>query len=144
MNWDNYHMGICDAVSLRSKDESTKLGAVIIGDGNELRSSGYNSFPRGVDDYVPARQQRPLKYKWFVHAEANAIFNAARVGTPLLGCRIYCAWPPCPNCAMAIISCGIREVVVRSLDVPSRWQGDMSISATMLDEAGVVLRALDK
>jgi len=144
MNWDDYHMAIADTVRLRSKDESTQLGAVIVGPAREIRSTGYNSFPRGVNDDLPERQERPLKYKWFVHAEANAIFNAARCGTPLLGCSIYCAWPPCPQCAQAIIQVGISCVVVKSLNVPERWQGDMELAEQMLYEAKVVLRALDQ
>lgn len=139
-SWDTYHMGIADTVSRKSKDESTQLGAVIIGPGNEIRSTGYNSFPRGVNDDVPERQERPLKYKWFVHAEANAIFNAARMGTSLLGCKLYCAWPPCPACAQGIIQVGIKEVIVKSLNVPERWAEDMQIAAKMLGEAKVVLR----
>lgn len=133
-------MGIANAVATASKDESTKLGAVIVGAANEIRSTGYNSFPRGVDDEVPERQERPLKYEWMCHAEANAIYNAARVGTPLADSRLYIRWPPCPHCAMAIIGAGITEVVIRSWEVPLRWQGKMEISRQMLHEAGVNVR----
>ena len=140
MNWDEYFLTMCETVALKSKDESTKLGAVIVGQDNEIRTTGYNSFPRGVDDNVPARQERPLKYTWFEHAERNAIYLAARVGTPLLGCRIYCQWLPCPDCARAIISVGISEVIVPTFTVPERWQGSMEISKQMLGEAHVFVR----
>lgn len=139
---DNYFLGICKAVASASKDESTKLGAVIVGSANEIRSTGYNSFPRGINDHVSERQVRPEKYKWFCHAEANAIYNAARVGTPLDGSRLYCQWLPCPHCAMAIIGAGIREVIVQSFEVPERWQGDMEIAVTMLGEAGIRIRII--
>lgn len=142
-NKDSYFMGVAEAVSVGSKDQSTKLGSVVVGPANEIRSTGFNSFPRGVNDFVQDRQERPLKYKWFVHAEANAVFNAARVGTPLDGSRIYCRWLPCPNCAMAIIQSGIIEVIVSSFEVPERWQGDMNLSREMLAEAGVIVRVAE-
>ncbi|KKN05031.1 hypothetical protein LCGC14_1091410 [marine sediment metagenome] len=137
MNWDNYFLGICEAVSLRSKDTSTKLGAVIVGPGNKIQSTGYNSFPSGIDDNVPARQKRPEKYKWFEHAERNAIYLAARWGTSLNGCRLYCQWPPCPDCARGVIQAGIIKVICKTLIVPTRWKDDMEMAMQMLGEAGV-------
>ena len=83
-SWDEYFLTLCDAVALKSKDRSTKLGCVIVGVGHEVRSTGYNGFPRGVNDNVDARHQRPEKYKWTEHAERNAIYNAARCGVSVL------------------------------------------------------------
>jgi dCMP deaminase len=73
MNWTNYFLNIAEAVKEKSKDQRTKIGAVIVGKDNEIVSTGYNSFPRGIDDDVEERQQRPEKYFWFEHAERNAI-----------------------------------------------------------------------
>ena len=64
MDWDEYFFGISDAIRAKSKDESTKVGCVIVGPNHEIRSTGYNSFPRGVIDSLPERQERPLKYSW--------------------------------------------------------------------------------
>lgn len=50
---------------------------------------GYNSFPRGINDNVPDRQVRPFKYKWFAHAEENAINNAALIGVSLKAIDIF-------------------------------------------------------
>ena len=83
MNWTEYFLGLAEQVKLKSKDQSTQIGAVIVGEDNEVLSTGYNSFPRGMDDSKQERQERPEKYFWFEHAERNAIYNAARVGTPL-------------------------------------------------------------
>ena len=141
--WDTYFMDVSLAVSMLSKDKSTQLGAVIVGPDKEIRATGYNSFPRGVNDNVPARQERPLKYQWFEHAERNAIYNAARCGTSLKGCVIYCAWPPCTDCARGIIQAGIVEVVVRSLNCVSRWADDMRVALEMLEEAGVKIRVVE-
>lgn len=137
-------MALSRAASGLSKDRSTKLGAIILGKGFEVRALGYNGFPRGVNDDVPERHERPAKYQWTEHAERNAIYNAARVGTPLEGCRIlldsviFC----CSDCARAIINVGIRQVVVfrrpdSDLERQQRWQVDESIARTMFAEAGV-------
>lgn len=132
------------AASTLSKDRSTKLGAVILGQGFEVRAMGYNGFPRGVNDLVEDRHDRPLKYKYTEHAERNAIYNAARVGTPLEGCRILLDSPifVCSDCARAIINVGIRQVIlIRRADADferqQRWNDDELVSRTMFEEAGV-------
>ena len=70
-------------------------------------------------------------------------YRCARCGTSLKGCVIYCAWPPCTDCARGIIQAGIVEVVVRSLNCVSRWADDMAVALEMLDEAGVKLRVVE-
>jgi len=137
--WDNYFMELARHVATLSKDASTKLGCVIVGPDNEVRSTGYNSFPRGINDDDPARQERPRKYFFFEHAERNAIYNSARMGTALKGCRIYCAWPPCADCARAIIQSGIVEVVIGS-EPREDWAENMIAGREMLSEAGVTVR----
>lgn len=62
MNWTEYFLNIAEQVKLKSKDNSTQIGAVIVGEDNEVLSTGYNSFPRGMDDTVSERQERPEKY----------------------------------------------------------------------------------
>lgn len=140
MNWDEYFLEMCKTVALRSKDISTKLGAVIVGPDHEIRATGYNSFPRGINDDVPSRQLRPEKYHWFEHAERNAIYNAARHGVALRGCILYVPWIPCSDCARGIIQVGIDEVVVSSFDIPERWEKSCTISRTLFSEGCVLLR----
>ena len=137
MNWDTYYMNMCEAVSLRSKDQSTKLGCVIVGPDKFVRATGYNSFPTGIRDNDPARQERPEKYKWFEHAERNAIYSAARNGVSLLGSTLYCQWLPCSDCARAIIQVGITRLVVSSFKTPERWHGNIATAIQMLREASV-------
>lgn len=110
--WDRYYLEICKVVASRSKDPNTHVGCVIVGPAHEIRSTGYNSFPRGIRDDVPERLARPAKYLWIEHAERNAICNAARAGTPLEGCTIYVEIMPCMDCGRAIVQAGIVEVVV--------------------------------
>lgn len=109
-------MDIARAVSALSKDRSSKVGVIILGPDNEIRSVGYNGFTRGLDDENEERHQRPEKYFWSEHGERNAIYNAAKVGIPLQDCRLICAAPIfiCMDCARAIVQCGIKTVVVEN------------------------------
>ena len=59
---EEYFLQIAEVVKLKSKDESTQIGAVVVGEGNNVLSTGYNSFPRGLDDSLKERQERPEKY----------------------------------------------------------------------------------
>lgn len=132
------------AAASLSKDRSTKLGAIILGKGFEVKALGYNGFPRGVDDDVEARHERPLKYQFTEHAERNAIYNAARVGTPLQGSMLLLdsAIFVCTGCARAIINSGIKKVIIfRRMDYDkdrvARWAGEELISREMFKEAKV-------
>ncbi len=142
--WDEYYLNICDVVAARSKDPNTHVGCVIAGPAHEIRSTGYNSLPRGIRDDVPERLVRPTKYLWMEHAERNAIYNAARCGTPLEGCTIYIALMPCMDCARAIVQAGIREVVV-SGDRMSQYSSEyydehFRMVDQLFAEAGVAVR----
>jgi len=144
-DWDSYFMTMVYLVSTRSKDESSKLGAVVVGPDNEVRSIGYNSFVRGINDYVPGRQQRPEKYLWFEHAERNAIYNAVLIGVSLKGCKMYTNGIPCADCARAVINSGIKEVIVDSKWAWHRkrdpkWDESHKRSLKMFEEAGINLR----
>ena len=115
MNWDEYFINIAEQVKLKSKDNNTKIGVVIVGKDNEIVSTGYNSFPRGIDDSVEERQEKPEKYFWFEHAERNAIYNAARIGVSTLGTTMYMTCGiSCADCARAIINAGISKIVLSS------------------------------
>ena len=138
--WDDTFIEICAVLAKRSKDENTKVGAVIVGPNHEIRSVGYNCFPRGLNDDLPERQQRPAKYAFFEHAERNAIYNAARIGTSLEGCICYIPGLPCYDCARGMIQSGIVEVVCGSNVIPERWRAGCEPALAMLDEAGVTIR----
>jgi dCMP deaminase len=140
MTWDEYFLEMALVVAKKSKDRSTKVGAVIVGPANEVRGTGFNGIPRGMDDDVPVRHERPHKYMYFVHAEENAICTAARNGVSLLGCTIYCTAPPCSSCARGIIQSGITKVCF-PIDHPfaehEGWTLNFEAAREMLEEAGV-------
>ena len=132
------YLGIVKAVAELSKDQSTKVGAVILGPGREIRSTGRNGFPRGVNDLVPERHERPLKYEWSCHAEENAITQAARSGVSCDGCTMLVyGLQICPACARMCIQAGIRSIYMYCGPVPERWKKPAEIALQMLREAGV-------
>jgi dCMP deaminase len=141
MNWTEYFLGIAEQVKLKSKDESTQIGAVIVGCDNEVLSTGYNSFPRGMDDSKKERQERPEKYFWFEHAERNAIFNAARVGTALKDSTIYLtSGLPCMDCARGIVNSGIKTIWCKKVCTTKnkeKWEESQIKSMQLLNECGV-------
>ena len=134
------YMEIAYATSRFSKDESTQVGAVIVGPTNEVRSLGYNGAPRGCRADEDSRGiTRPEKYFWYSHAELNAITNAARVGVPLDGSTIVVTHPPCMDCARAIVQAGIKQVVtVRpNAEFASRWAEHIRRTQALFQECGV-------
>lgn len=147
ITWDEKFMTMAYLAAMKSKDESTHVGAVIVGPSNEIRTTGFNSFPRGLNDDIPERQRRPDKNFWIEHAERNAIYNCARMGLSTDGCSIYIAMFPCAACARAIIQAGIVEVIVhQSLDKSadmSHWDEDFIHSETMMKEVGIKIRWYD-
>ena len=146
INWKRWHLGLAHWVSGKSKDRSTKVGAVIVDDENTIISTGFNSFPRGVNDDVPERHERPAKYLYTEHAERNAIYNAAR--QVLKGKTLVLQYAPCPchDCTRGIIQSGIKKIIVHKGNAfPGRgdWDASLEASMAMLDEAGVEIEEVD-
>jgi dCMP deaminase len=165
MNWHEYFFNMIDVIKTKSKDQATKVGAIIVGKNHNVLSTGFNGFPRGVMEeesdlnvYAPhhtkrtiaekidKRHERPDKYLWTEHAERNAIYNAARHGVALDGATLYVDWIPCARCARAIIQSGIVAVVIDARDAEKkeaywnqRWEDDMRVSKMMFNEANVKL-----
>lgn len=147
MNWIEYFREIATVVAKKSKDQKTHIGAVIVGKDNEIVSTGYNSFPRGLNDDLQERQERPEKYFWMEHAERNAIYNAARIGVSTKDCSLYLShWFPCVECTRAIINSGITTLYCEPLDEKSanaNYNESFKRSLQMLNEAGVELKYYD-
>lgn len=140
--WRSRFLGLCDHIAQWSEDRDFKVGAAIVGSGNEIRATGYNGLPRGVQATDDSRLDRPSgeKFFWVEHAERNAIYNAARAGISVSGCTIYVNRFPCADCARAIIQSGISCV-----QCPPRPENDgkldhsFDVSETLLREAGISL-----
>jgi dCMP deaminase len=144
VNWDVRLLELARYISGWSKDESTKIGTVIADDSHVVRATGYNGLCRGLNDNVKARNERPLKYRWYEHGERNAIYNAARIGIPMEGCTIYLMSLCCTDCARAIIQAGIKRIVTTPPEYDNpRWGPDLLIAKEMLDEAGIQIKIVD-
>ena len=120
---------------------------MIVGRDNEIVSTGYNSFPRGIDDNVAERQERPEKYFWFEHAERNAIYNAARIGVSTKGCTMFLTCDiPCADCARGIINAGINKIYVMDGGgaKSKKWKESAERSMKMFNESGVKVKWYNK
>ena len=141
MEWVEYFLNIAEQVKLKSKDQSTQIGAVIVGEDKEVLSTGYNSFPRGLDDSLQERQERPEKYFWMEHAERNAIYNAARIGVSLKNSTIYLtSGLPCMDCARGIVNSGVKIVYCKQVCTTKnkdKWEESQQKSLELLGECGV-------
>jgi dCMP deaminase len=141
MEWVEYFLNIAEQVKLKSKDQSTQIGAVIVGEDKEVLSTGYNSFPRGLDDSLQERQERPEKYFWMEHAERNAIYNAARIGVSLKNSTIYLtSGLPCMDCARGIVNSGIKTVYCKQVCTTKnkdKWDESQKKSLELLRECDI-------
>jgi len=138
-NWDERFLDLAIHISKWSKDTSTKVGAVVVGEDKNVLSIGYNGFPRNFPfDDDEQYHIRPKKYVYSEHAERNAIFNATRNGVPLQGSTIYITWIPCSDCARAIVQCGIKKVVYQKPpQIRDDWKENFENSLTLLDECKI-------
>ena len=135
-DWTGRWFDMCDLVATWSKDRSRQFGAVIVDERQTMVAMGWNGFPRGINDDVDERHERPDKYLWTEHAERNAIFNAASNGVKTAGCTMYVRWYPCAQCARAIIQAGISKIVCTEPDWEDATYGEeFKITREMFAEA---------
>lgn len=121
-SWDEYFMHLVDEVAKRATCDRGKSGAIIVRD-KRILCTGYVGSPPGfphcdevghllkkvIDEDGTIRQHCVRT----IHAEQNAIAQAARYGIPLEGTTLYCTMEPCRVCAMLIISVGIKKVIAK-------------------------------
>lgn len=138
-SWDDFFFDICQVISSKSKDNSTKVGAVIVNSGHSIISTGFNGFPIGVDDTISSRYDRPEKYLWTCHAEENAIAFAARNGISTNDATLYSnRMPSCSRCSRLALQAGIRTFkVLCDVDQSTleRWSEENKIVIQMVKEA---------
>ena len=136
--WDKRFLEMAKQVASWSKDPSTQVGAVAVRNRTVI-AQGYNGLPRGMKDTHDRLTVRPLKMKMIVHAEMNAIYNAAENGVSLKDSTIYViGLPICHDCAKGLIQAGISRVVTPEQEIPENWQDSISSSISMFKEAGVI------
>ncbi len=139
-SWDEYFMGITDLVAGRATCTRRKVGAVLVKE-KRILCSGYNGAPASVSHCeetgclreqlnVPSGEKHELCRG--VHAEQNAIIQAAYHGIPVRGSVLYCTTQPCSICAKMIINAGIKKVYYKD-------GYDDPLSLDMFAQAGVKL-----
>jgi len=138
--WDEYFLHVADLVSSRSTCLRRHVGAVLVKD-ERIISTGYNGAPRGLQhclDIGCLREKKGIpsghRYELCrgVHAEQNAIINAAYYGVSTEGSVLYCNTQPCIICARMIINAGVIKVVHRG-----NFKDDLAIQ--FLKEAGIII-----
>jgi dCMP deaminase len=140
--WDQYFMEVCRAISKRATCDRGRSGCVIAKD-NQILATGYVGAPSGLPHCDEAGHQlKKLIHEdgtvtqhcvRTVHAEQNAICQAARKGVAIQGGTLYCRMTPCRTCAMMIINCGIKRVICE------RRYHDGAESERMFSEVGISL-----
>jgi len=119
-SWDEYFMEVCKSIAKRATCDRGRSGCVIAKD-RQLLVTGYVGSPVGLPhcDEV-GHQMKKIVHEdgsetqhcvRTVHAEQNALCQAAKMGVSLSGATLYCKMTPCRTCAMLIINCGITRVV---------------------------------
>ncbi len=138
-SWDEYFLGICDFVARRSTCLRRQVGAILVRD-KRILTTGYNGAPRGLRHCrelggcqrqqmgVPSGQRHELCRA--LHAEQNAIIQAALHGVQVTGATMYTTTQPCVLCAKMLINAGVDRVVYCGT-YPDR------LAMEMLEEAGV-------
>lgn len=145
-SWDEYFMDLCHSVALRATCNRGRSGCVIVKD-KQILVTGYVGSPSHLPhcDEVGHLFRKTLHEDGSVsthcvrtvHAEQNAICQAARRGVSLEGGTLYCTMTPCRTCAMLIINCGIRRVVCE------KHYHDETDSLRMFAEAGITVEHLE-
>jgi len=141
-SWDEYFMEVCDAISKRATCDRGRSGCVIAKN-NQLLVTGYVGAPAGLPhcDDIGHQFKKMLHEDGSVtthcvrtvHAEQNAICQAAKRGISIEGATLYCRMTPCRTCAMLIINCGIVRVVCQ------RRYHDAEDSEAMFKATGIKL-----
>jgi dCMP deaminase len=146
MNWDEFFMRHVYLAASKSKDPKTKIGAVLIKN-NRIIANGFNGFPCGVKDTEERYNNRDLKHKLVVHAEANAVLQCAQQGVSSMTSVLYTQGIPCSECTKSIIQAGVYKIIVHkqwpNLVHDEKWVSSFNTARMMLEEASVVVDWFD-
>jgi len=146
ISWDDYFMKIAAVVAERATCLRHNIGAVIVKN-KQILTTGYNGAVRGTDDCLKLGCRKDeLKLPSgvssedcrAVHAEQNAIIQAAKHGINIDGATLYCTTIPCRMCAKEIVNAGIKEVITYSDYAGARG------SVEFLKNAGVEFKKINR
>ena len=143
-SWDEYFMTLANQVATRTTCIRRAVGCVLVRD-KRILATGYNGAPSGLKHCaevgclrqqlnVPSGEKHELCRA--LHAEQNALIQAARYGIPVAGATIYVNTQPCVMCAKMLINAGIKEIVYQN-----PYPDELAMS--MLEESGITLRVYE-
>lgn len=138
--WDARFWAMAKLVETWSKDPRKQVGALVVSPDRRHFSAGYNGPPKGFDDEVLSIMDRDTKNRYTLHAETNAIAQAA---TDVMGWTLYVTSPPCLACAMAIHRAGIIQVVSPPLDETSNWYAEHLEAEGFMATVGITQRRME-
>jgi len=146
LSWDDYFLEITDTVGKRGTCDRGKAGAIIVVY-KRIVATGYVGAPSGLPhcdeaghlmrDVIDENGNKSSHCIRTLHAEENAMLQAAKHGVKLEGGTVYCKMTPCFNCAKKIVQVGIKRVVARR-----RYHADV-LSIQLFQEAGVQLKIIE-
>lgn len=138
--WDRRFLDRAKQIATWSKDISSKVGCVAVGEFKQELSAGYNGFPRNIEDSSDRMNYKDVKYKFTVHAEANMICNATLNQVTLQNSTVYVyGLPPCNECSKLLIQCGISRIVFYECENSEKlkWQELGKLSESLFKESGI-------
>lgn len=136
--WDYRFLKIAKEVAKWSKDPSTQVGAIAVID-RRIIATGYNGFPKGIEDTEELLEDRQAKLKLMVHAEMNMIYNAALHGVSLEGSTVYIyGLPACEECFKGLIQIGITRVVMPDIEEHGKkWKTGCNFGKAQMKYVGI-------
>lgn len=136
---------IAEAVASLSKIPTGQVGAIILDKHLNLLSSGWNGFPRGVDDINPDRLVSGQKRFWTCHAEGNCVAQAARTGARLNNSILLVTTLfPCSNCAALVIQAGVKHIFTTKSPKGTRWFDEAKHAKQMFKEAKIKIHYVQR
>ncbi len=135
----------CYEYSKKSNHPSTHTGALLVDKKGEVVLGGTNNFPKGVKE-TKERITGDNKHLYPNHAERDLVYKAAKKGIKTDGLTMVMPWLPCINCANAVISSGIKKLIVHKEMIERTregWQQELKDATKILQEAGVKIIAYD-
>ena len=154
------HFGLAIRAALESKYDGTKVGAVIVKDGR-IVSTGWNGYPSGSDDKSNNSMERSKRLLLAIHAEENAILNAARTGNSAQDSIVYVTHKPCVACMARLSNAGVKEVrFIKNSGYEAAWCDELndvydaiplssrsvsySVDSTMIPSDKTIYKTLDR
>jgi len=136
--WDKRFVKVAKEISDWSKDPSTHVAAIAVRD-RKIIATGYNGFPKGIEDKESLLYNRDTKLGLMVHAEKNMIYNAVEHGVKLKGSTVY-VWglPCCDECWKGLVQTGVSRVVMPNVaEHGGKWFEGCTYAKNCMETVGI-------